>query len=631
MCGIAGKITWDQPADSSLVQAMTRSIRHRGPDAEGLFVDGPAALGHRRLAVLDTSALANQPMSDSSGRYVIVFNGEIYNFRDIRTELVEAGVNFRSRGDTEVVLEGFRLWGVDIFRRLNGMFALALWDSIDRRLVLARDRLGKKPLFWAQLPGNQVVFASEIKALAIDPAIDDRISDVALGQFLTLGYVLSSAAVYAGVDKLPPAHFAIFECGRLPRVTSYWNLAERFLDKSDVHSLGEAAEQVRELVDDSVRLRMVSDVPLGAFLSGGLDSSTVVGAMCRMAGADLVRTFTMGFDEPRFDERPEAAAAAAFFGCRHLAGTAGADSFGLLERIAWHADEPFADTSIIPTFLLSEFARRDVTVVLTGDGGDELFSGYETYVADRLRHWTRWLPTSFMNMAATAAGMLPTSHGKVALDFKARQFFAGCRQDADGAHFSWRTLFSPEGLRRLLPPEQQAAALAANPCADFRMFAAQVKDAHYLDRAMYVDIKTWLVDDILVKVDRATMAHGLEARAPLLDYRLVELAASLPVTIRMPGLEKKRVLRASQRGRVSPAVLTQRKAGFNAPVNRWLAMADPRALARELAGDCFNEDEIARLVAEHRSRGADHGFRLFALKMWQMWVATAGKPAPVAA
>ncbi|CAA7619077.1 Asparagine synthetase [Magnetospirillum sp. LM-5] len=627
MCGITGRVTWNEPADAPLIAAMLRTIAHRGPDAENTFVEGPVALGHRRLAVLDTSPAANQPMADQTGRHVIVFNGEIYNYRDLQRELIALGASFSTTSDTEVVLEGFRRWGLDLFARLNGMFALAIWDRRDRRLILARDRLGKKPLFWAELPTGGVTFASEIKALTVDPGLRLTVSGKALRQFLSLGYVLGSAAIFEGVAKVPPGHHIVFEADRQPRVTSFWNLADHFGIESPIRNAGEAAEAVAALLDDAVQMRMISDVPLGAFLSGGLDSTAIVSAMCRSVGPANVHSFAMGFDEKAFDERPHAAAAAAFLGCHHLEGVSRHDDLDQLGKIAWHADEPFADTSILPTFRLAEFVRKHVTVALSGDGGDELFAGYETYVADRLRAWMGWLPDWAKSGAAGLARLAPVSHGKVPLDYKLRQFTAGCGLDGDSAHYFWRQVFSADQISRLILPDRRSNGLQADPLDDFKGFADHLPGAHYLDRAMYVDIKTWLVDDILVKVDRATMAHGLEARAPFLDYRLVELAAEIPPSIRMPALHKKRILKLSQQGRVPRAVLTRRKAGFNAPVSTWFAQADPTHLVRNLAGDWFVEAEVARLVAEHQAMTADHGFRLFALTMWRAWVDSVGKSA----
>jgi asparagine synthase (glutamine-hydrolysing) len=627
MCGLAGKLSWNAPPDLAVVAAMTARLAHRGPDASGSVVRGPLALGHRRLSVIEPSAASDQPMADHERRCWLVFNGEIYNYRALRAELLAAGARFLTASDSEVVLEAYKRWGTGCFARFNGMFALALWDEPAQRLVLARDRLGKKPLFWYRLADGGAVFASELKALVENPAVPRALDVEALGQYLALGYVLSDRAIFRGIEKLPPATFAVLERDRPPRLERYWDLAEAFRSKRPFASEAAAAEEVASLLEDAVRLRLVSDVPLGAFLSGGLDSTAVVAAMARLGPPSAVRTFSIGFAEPSFSELDEARAAAQALGVDHHGEVVAAPPLERLRQIVHQADEPFADTSMIPTWALAEVTRRHVTVALTGDGGDELFAGYETYAADRLHRLTRHLPAWPLALARRTLGAFPASHGKVSLDYKLRKFLAGHRLDEGEAHYFWRTLWSPEEAAALFPDHARELA-AVRPQDSFARHEREVADCHWLDRAQYVDCKTWLPDDVLVKVDRCTMAHGLEARSPFLDHRLVELAASLPPAWRQRGLAGKRILRASQRGRVPARVLARKKAGFNAPVAPWLGTAWAPLLEASTAGArgplAAEPRQVRQLLLEHRERKADHGFKLFALLTLQLWAESFG-------
>ncbi len=623
MCGICGKLSWEKPPSQGVVEKMNEKIAHRGPDGEGMAALGPIVLGHRRLAIIDLSPAGKQPMADSTGRYWIVFNGEIYNFLELRDELARAGASFRSRSDTEVILEAYQRWGVECVERFNGMFAFALWDVPRRRLFLARDRLGKKPLYYYLFPDGSLSFASELKALCADPDIPRRLNPAALNHYLSLNYTLTSEAMIQDVCKLPAAHTLVIEEGKPPLLRRYWDLAAAFQDKRRFKSEAEAADELRQLIDDSVRLRLISDVPLGAFLSGGVDSSSIVAAMCRQGDPQDVLSFSAGFREKSYSELDEAGQVATALGVNHRASHVTPDAAALLPRIAYFADEPFADTSMIPMYLLAEFCRRYVTVCLSGDGGDEIFAGYPTYAADRLHHLTGWLPGWFTRSLGRAFDRFwPVSHDKVSFDYKVRQFLEGAAYPPARAHYHWRTIFSDEEKRSLLP-EPFHRILQADPYPHFLAFDQEIRDSHYLDRGMYVDIKTWLVDDILVKVDRATMAHGLEARAPLLDYRIVEFAASLPVDLKMKAFQTKYVFKQSQRGRVPAFVLKRPKRGFNAPVSHWMA-AGLRKQFHDLSlggkdGPAFNPAYVDRLWNEHEGMVQDHSLKLLALINLQLW------------
>lgn len=628
MCGLAGYLSGAEPPDPGIVERMTVRLAHRGPDAGGVCVIGPVALGHRRLSVIDLSEANNQPFFDSSGRVAIVFNGEIYNFREIRATLEAAGAIFRTSGDTEVVVEAYKQWGTACLDRFNGMFAFAIWDAGVQRLFLARDRLGEKPLYVAALPEGGLAFASEPRALREHPALSRGIDSVALAHYLALNYTVGERTLHTGIRRLPPAHYLLAGAGKPVTMGRYWDLGAAFRDKRSFASEAAAAEELGELIDDCVRLRMVSDVPLGAFLSGGIDSSAVVSAMARLLPPGQVHTFSMGFGEPSFDEVDAARAVARHFGLDHKDEIAQGGPAESLEAIVHAADEPLADSSVVPTYYLARFARQHVTVALSGDGGDECFAGYETYVADRLHRALHWLPGAVVGGASRLSEtLLPVSLSKVSLDYKIRHFLASLHLPFPRAHASWRNIFSAREREELMQPHWREA-LARDPDADpfleFERHFREVPDIHYLDQASYVDIKTWLPDDILVKVDRATMAHSLEARAPLLDHRLVEFAARLPPHWKLKGFSKKHLLRLSQRRRVPGWVLERRKQGFNAPVTQWL-MGPLRELARETLStpamaEWFRTEAVERLWKDQDAGLRDNGLKLFGLLTVALWI-----------
>jgi len=604
---------------------MNDRLVHRGPDAEGIVTRGPATLASRRLSIIDVSDAANQPMSDHTGHFWIVFNGEIYNFLELRKELATHGSRFQTQSDTEVILEAYKRWDVDCLQRLNGMFAFALWDEDRQRLFLARDRAGEKPLYYQWLPDGGLIFASELQALRVHPAVSRRINPTALGHYLSLNYTLTSACIIEGVQKLPAAHYLLVEEGRSALPARYWDLAAHFRDKQRYRSEVEAAEALAALLEDSVRLRLISDVPLGAFLSGGIDSSTIVAAMNRLRPPGANETFSIGFVEDTYDELPEARAAARFLGVHHHEKIVDADMAAALPRIVAAVDEPFADTSIIPFYFLAQFAREKVTVSLSGDGSDEIFAGYETYPADKLLRATQWVPlwlTSGMRRVADA--LLPVSFDNVSFDYRVRKFLRGYPLGPQRAHYFWRVIFTDDAKRQLVRPEWRDAIAECDPFLDFQAYGREVADCHYLDQALYVDIKTWLVDDILVKVDRATMAHSLEARAPYLDHRLIEFAASLPVEWKLRRLRKKHLLKESQRPHLPGSVIDRRKHGFNTPVSHWFngAMADLAKMVTydDVLMEWFDRDAIDMLWRNHRARTEDNGLKLFGLTCLGLWL-----------
>ncbi len=624
MCGIAGRVSWDKPPERTTVERMMDRLRHRGPDAGGLFAEGPVILGHRRLAVIDPRPDANQPMSSADGRYVIVYNGEIYNYPSLRSELKREGVDFHTDSDTEVLVEAYARWGVQCLDRLNGMFAFAVWDRLAKRLFLARDRLGEKPLFYFPLPSG-IVFASELKGLLTDPDVPRRLDAGAIGQFLSCNYILAPHSIVEGVSKLCPAEYLEVVHGEPLRPRRYWHLDRHFRTKRTSANVADAAEELRTLIDDAVRLRLVSDVPLGAFLSGGLDSSTIVASMARSIAPHDVHTFSIGFHEPGYDELPWARTVAGALGVTHHDETVTSEVAKDVEHIVQCMDEPFADTSMIPMYRLAGFARQHVTVCLSGDGADELFAGYDTYLADKLRHLAGGVPGPWL---AAGAGwidrMLPVTRRKVPLEYKLRQFAKGVSLPTAEAHWSWRRILSrQEGLAVLAP--DWAQAVSTYPDTErVPEWVRDVADCHYLDQAMYLDIKTWLADDILVKVDRTTMAHSLESRAPFLDHRIVEFAASLPVDWKLNGFRKKYLLKKCQEGRLPRPVINRPKSGFNAPVSHWVGDGLRGHLFDVLSGErtksLFNRRYVEGLLEAHDRYHADNGLKLFGLVCLGLWI-----------
>lgn len=615
MCGICGKLSWNNPPDSNLILSMAQAMVHRGPDNQSAVLLDAISLGHDRLSIIDLSPSANQPMADSSGQYHIVFNGEIYNFKHLRKELETLGAKFRTNSDTEVLLESYKQWDTGCVDRLNGMFAFALWDNHAQRLFLARDRMGKKPLYYYPLSDGGIVFASELKALLIDSEIPRTISPRALFQYFSLNYILSSECIIDGVRKLPPAHWLKVDRSGM-QLAKYWDLSRFFNDQKTFSHEIEAAEELSYLLQDAVRLRMISDLPLGAFLSGGVDSTAITAFMRNADTNSVVKSFSIGFREKGYSELEYSQLAASELGTEHKFQVVTPDFIEDLSQIVRAADEPFGDTSMIPMWYLSRYARQYVTVALTGDGADEIMAGYTTYSADKLKHMMSWIPSGVFKFSERFMRLLPADYGKVSLNFKARQFLQGAQHSAGRAHYMWRCVLEPEKLRQLFPKHLQSEFDNYDPYDDFAVYERDVEQCHYIDRAMYVDIKTWLVDDILVKVDRMSMAHSLEARTPMLDYRLVEFAAMLPVQFKLSGFIGKYLLRRILKGRVPERILKRKKSGFNAPVAHWIP------LLKELIFDQCDPllpDCVRTLYRDHQERRRDHSLPLFAIANYALW------------
>ncbi len=623
MCGIAGIVSAQTSTnDWVIVKRMTDALRHRGPDALDVVQTDSGVFGHTRLAIIDLDASANQPMFDERRRYVIVYNGELYNYRELKKQLTDW--RFRTQSDTEVVLAAFALWGESCVERFNGMFAFAIWDSSQRRLFVARDRLGKKPLYWARTSKDAFVFASEPRALSLHPDVGKHLETNALTMFLRLNYTVGEHTLYRGVHRFPAAHYGwVTESGQL-NVHGYWDLASCFNNKRNNVAPLEAIEELQHLLADAVDARLVSDAPLGAFLSGGLDSSAIASAMADIIGPTHTKTFSIGFDQDSFDELSYAHAVASHLGVDHTQETQTGHPVDLARQLDIAAQEPIADTSFLPMLQLAEMTRKHVTVALSGDGADELFLGYSTYFADLYHRWSSPLLRPLQPALSKIAGKLPVSHAKVSLDYKVRQWISGLDLAPRDAHVHWREIFSKDEITTLLNPDVVGQIDDELTETIFMSHFDAVSECHYLDQASYVDIKTWLADDILVKVDRSSMAHSLEVRAPFLDHRIVEFAASLPVEQKLSGGVGKRVLRASQRERLPAQTLRRAKSGFNAPVSDWfngpLRATLIDTLQTRSIRNWFSGEALDALIDDHVHQRRDNGLKLLSLYSLARWL-----------
>jgi asparagine synthase (glutamine-hydrolysing) len=617
MCGIAGRFNFDplRPVDRVVLEAMTDAVSHRGPDAAGYHVAPGIGLGHRRLSIIDLST-GDQPLSNENGTVWTIFNGEIYNFAEVRAELLAHGHRFRTSSDTEVIVHGYEQWGERCVERFRGMFAFAVWDAAARRLFLARDRVGVKPLYYAELPGRGIVFGSELKSLLEDPDVPRDWCPGALDAYLTLLYIPAPLTIYRGIQKLEPGHVLVAENGTV-RTSRYWDL--RFTGDGDARREEEYLEQLDALLAESVALRQIADVPLGTFLSGGIDSSAVAAYMVQTSSRPPV-TISVGFDHAAYDELTHARRVAEHLGCEFHQRTVTPDIVSLLPKLAWHFDEPFADSSAVPTYYVSKAARELVTVALSGDGGDELWAGYARHRVERWEQRARRALGPASGVAGVLARALPLS----VKGARSLRHLASDPAQAFALKHAYG-MFEPDAKTRLYSGDFAASVAGADPFARFRDAWRRCQSTDALDRGLYVDVHTYLVDDILTKVDRMSMAVSLEAREPLLDHRLLEFAASVPTSLKLKDGRGKYLLRKVLRTRVPPGILERGKHGFEAPIAEWIRgplapmagalLADGRLRDRGI----FDPREVSRLWTEHRDGRADHRHRLWQLMMLELW------------
>lgn len=600
---------------------MNRTLIHRGPDDEGYFVSGSLGLAMRRLSIIDLGG-GKQPIANEDESVWIVFNGEIYNFLELRTELVSRGHVFKTLSDTEVIVHLYEEMGPDCVNRLNGMFAIAIWDSVKQTLLLARDRLGIKPLHYALESGKRLVFGSEIKAL-LAAGVSREPDYQALYDYVSLLYVPTPDTAFAAVKKLPPG--CVLTCTREGiQVRQYWDVP---LPPAGDCGSGrqDYDEEVLHLVETAVRRHMIADVPVGALLSGGLDSTTVSAVMCRKLQVPL-RTFTVGFDVKSYDESDDARLVAQTLGTEHMEQVVYPGMIESIPELLTFFDEPFADYSAIPTFLVSRLAARYVKVVLTGDGGDEVFAGYPTHVAYRVSRLFRLIPGVIRrHVIAPLVMALPTSMERISFDYMAKRFVTGADLPLERGHYWWKVIFNEEEKKLLFRPEFLQMGFEDT----YRTFDRHFRTAQHADplnRLLYVDTKTFLLDDNLAKVDRMTMANSLEARVPLLDHEIVERVAVIPPSAKSRGLETKRLLRRAVRGLLPPAIRKGKKRGFTPPLPFWIRhelkdfILDYFSEERLRATGILDETYCRRMLDDHFAGRKDNNRQIWTIVALVCWL-----------
>jgi len=631
VCGICGILALKgQRPDPDILQEMTATLRHRGPDDMGCEIIGPCGLGNTRLAVIDLSPSAHQPMhityrpstlweGSPSFEAWIAYNGEAYNYREVRSALSAHRHNFFSTSDTETILRAYIQYGRESFLKpFRGMFALAIWDVARKELILARDRLGKKPLYYYQGP-EWFIFGSEIKALLAHPAVPRRLNAAMVPHYLTYGYAPTPFTLFEGICSLPPACMLTLKPGEAPVIQPYWQMpfpasGDDPREESDI-----AAELLAHL-RWAVRLRLISDVPLGAFLSGGIDSAAIVALMAQESDR-AVKTFTIGFEgEPSFNELPHARRVAAQFVTEHHEFIVKPDALALVEELVWHHDQPFGDSSAIPTYLVSKLTRKHVTVALTGDGGDELFAGYDRFRAAQMAAYYARIPKSAHQAINTALGSLPQSTAYGSLVRNVNRFVRAARLPLPERYLDWVRVVPEEWTRALVGGDGEETVLQHYTCY------FEKPDEEIVTQLLDVNMRTYLLDDLLVKADRASMAASLESRSPFLDHRLVEFAAQIPTALKLQRNTSKYILKRALQDILPPSVLNRRKHGFGVPVGRWFRedMADfvqgmllgPRALGRGL----FDVEAVRGIIESHVSGRRDLGHSLWTLLTFEMWM-----------
>ena len=625
MCGITGWATTDsnlppRTGDRELLHSMCERMVHRGPDSEGLYVTTGAALGMRRLAIIDL-VTGEQPAFNEDKSIAVILNGEIYNYRELRTDLEKRGHAFRSASDTEVLPHLYEEFGDDMVRELNGMFAFALWDSNRRRLLIARDRFGEKPLYWGMFD-KTLLFASEPKVLLAHPSVRPTLNLQALRYYLSFDYVPAPHSIYEGINKLPAAHKLVFQNGNVD-VDCYWTL--NYSTATPVPGEHEAAKRLQELLSDSVRMRLVSDVPLGVLLSGGVDSSSVA-ALAVRASSEAVKTFSISFAEASFDESAYARGVAKFLGTDHHEERLSANlAANLVGEIGAWMDEPFSDPSLVPTYLLSRFTRKHVTVALGGDGGDELFAGYPMYGGIKWAEIYKRVPRSLRDqIIEPLVRRLPVKTKNLSFDYKALRFVTGAKYDPVARHHIWFGSFTPDEQEQLLTANALAET-SGDIYQQAREMMTECGEPDAIKSMQNLDTRLYLAEDILTKVDRASMAVSLEVRAPFLDPRVAEFAASLPSNYKLRGQKTKYILKKAVHDLLPPFVTRRPKKGFGVPVAEWLKYK-LRPLARDLLSPervrragVFNAEFVARLQDEHERGIANHRKLLWTLLMFELW------------
>ncbi len=633
MCGISGlfDLRGTRAFSGALMSAINDIQAHRGPDEADLHLEPGLALGHRRLSVIDL-ATGIQPQFNEDGSVVIVFNGEIYNYRELSVELKALGHVFKTRSDTEVIVHAWEAWGEECLHRLRGMFAFALWDRNQQVLFMARDRMGVKPMHYALLPDGSFVFGSELKVITAHPSFARRIDPLAVEEYFALGYVADPRCIYQGAFKLPPGHKLLLRRGmdRLPEPQPYWDV--RFTLDNRI-TLRDAQAELLQRIDESVRLRLVADVPLGAFLSGGVDSSAVVASMAQVAGS-RIKTCAIGFEDPRFNESQFAQMVAERYGTDHRLDIVGSDDFDLIDTLAWLYDEPFADSSAVPTYRVCQMARQHVTVALSGDGGDESFGGYRRYrlhlAEEKAR---RALPLAVRKPLFGALGSLYPKADWAPRVLRAKTTFQALAFDSAQAYLHSVSVLRADERERLYSDGFKRQLGGYRALDLFRQHGERAGTDDPLALVQYLDYKTWLVGDINTQVDRAGMAHSLEVREPLMDHQLIEWLATVPTSLKIQGQEGKYLLKKAFEPRLPADVLYRPKMGFSVPLAKWLrgplAERTREALLgpRMLEAGYFDADTLRSMVRQHQSGQRDFSAPLWTLLMFEAFLRQTEAPA----
>ena len=613
MCGICGFNWSDQP----LGERLCSLLKHRGPDQEGLFTAEGITLGFRRLSIIDLSERGRQPMTNEDGSLELVFNGEIYNFIELREELISKGHRFRSQSDSEVILHSYEEWGEACLDHLQGMFALGLWNGVKKELLLARDRLGIKPLYYYYQDGK-LAFASEIKALLQIPEIKPRVNLQALYYYLGYEFVPSPLTMFEGIRKLSPGRLLLYS-GRGLEEKPYWDLKPPRTDLSPI----QAVEEMRSLLKETVRKHLISDVPLGVFLSGGLDSSTLV-ALMRELGVDPLRTFSIGYPDPSFSELPYAEMVAQRFKTKHTVLMIPEVTLKDLEEAVWHLDEPMTDLSALPLFLVCREARKHVTVCLSGEGGDEIFAGYDRFKASKADAYYRLLPRLLREKVVyPLVESLPDQPQKKGAVNMIKRFIEGSHLPREGGHLRWQYFSSPE-QDQLLYNDRFKKQVLMDPFAPLRELRPPLSFEKRIDREIYLDLRFSMPDSVLMKVDKMSMAHALEIRVPFLDHRFVEFAASLPGNWKLKGFQTKAIFRKALEGLLPDQIVRRGKQGYSLPVKNWLREGLKKPLTTVLnespvIQDYMNRSHIRQLIEEHMARTHNHNHILWALFNLGLW------------
>ena len=621
MCGICGKINLDsRPMDEQLIRRMSRVLEHRGPDDEGVYIKNNVGLGHRRLSIIDLSKAASQPMANEDDSIRIVCNGEIYNFPELRAQLEKQGHKFKTRSDTEVILHLYEEKGIGCVKELRGMFAFAIWDENTKRLFLARDRVGKKPLNYAFVNGN-FIFASEIKAILQDPSFSKGLNFQALDLYLAYGYIPAPEAIFSDIKKLPAAHTLVLENGDI-KIQRYWNISYQANLKLKEE---EYCERIIDLLTETCSIRMASDVPLGVFLSGGIDSSAIVAIMSRVSSRH-VKTFSIGFENASFNELPYARLIADRFSTEHREFIVKPDALEVLPEIIGCCGEPFADSSVIATYYLARMSRKEVTVALNGDGGDESFAGYQRYAAGKLANiYSLLLPYFARKGIASFMQSFPESTDKNDFLKYLKRFTKGACLSRESRYASWVSIFD-RSLREKLYSEDLKNRLGILDDGKYIIDAYKGSDtSDFINSTMFVDIATILPNDYLVKADIATMVNSLEGRSPFLDHKLMEFAAAIPSSLKLKGLTTKYLLKKAFAKILPAQALYRQKSGFGVPVGDWFRnelksyaydiLLSPESIKRGY----FREESVRKLLDEHIGGRADHGQRIWSLVNLELW------------